>query len=203
MRFSFSKSLKLQSYCRWWKKLHNTPVDWSCDGSEGDLPAVKNNDALRISESSRASFLYMANCGTNSKWFQIHYIFPSMGTSLAAVMMLFFFCYWVQMKLGVSVDICQTWKVLRNIIRVLGKVARGRNAHIKDKSEDCCCEEMFNFTVVKNLCDVLFIFGSQIIRQVYQMLEFIKNSWWCVCVCDSCDSHSTCWLTKQNTPVHS
>lgn len=60
-----------------------------------------------------------------------------MGNSLAAAMMLF---YWVQMKLGESINICLTWKVLQNIIRLLQKHAQDGSSllQIKDKRNNCC-----------------------------------------------------------------
>lgn len=71
------------------------------------------------------------------KRFQISYVFPSLGNSLAAAMMLF---YWVQMKLRESINICQMGKVLQNIIRVLQKHALDGNSllQIKDKQNNCC-----------------------------------------------------------------
>lgn len=58
---------------------------------------------------------FYINCRANPKGFQINYVFLSKGGIQAAAIML---SDWEQTRLGESINICLTWKLLQNLIRV-------------------------------------------------------------------------------------
>lgn len=137
---SHSYPLGLHSAEIWLSLLAKSSIKHDCGLIRGRLwgrPACREEQWCSSYVWSPQEWAFSINCGRISKWFQINYVFPSMGNSLAAAMMLF---YWVQMKLGESINICLTWKVLQNIIRLLQKQAQDGSSllRIKDKRNNCC-----------------------------------------------------------------
>lgn len=113
---SHSEPLGLHSAEIWLALLGKSSIKHDCGLIRGrlrGLPACREEQWCSSYFWSPQEWAFYINCGRISKWFQINYVFPSMGKSLAAAMMLFFYC--LIMKLRESINICLTWKCCRTL----------------------------------------------------------------------------------------
>lgn len=104
-------SLKPESCCRCSKKLHNK--DW-IDHREalGETCLLRGTKMLLVYVKTSIMKFYI-NCRANPKGFQINYVSLSKRSIQAAAIML---SDWGQTRLGESINICLTWKLLQNLI---------------------------------------------------------------------------------------